>query len=115
MTQPKQAGIKSRKIRIFLTVIGTIATLSAGLVTAALAQDTAFGTGALQSNTTGADNSAFGFDALFASTTGLDNSASGFLALKNNTTGGFNTAIGDEALSSNTIGKRTRPAVSPRS
>jgi trimeric autotransporter adhesin len=48
------------------------------------------------------DNTAEGTNALFSLTTGIDNTASGFQALYSNTTGGFNTATGWHALVSNT-------------
>ena len=43
--------------------------------------NTAYGTGALQNNTTGTDDSAFGFDALFSNTIGVSNTAIGNDAL----------------------------------
>jgi hypothetical protein len=68
------------------------------------AKNTACGTGALTSNTTGANESAFGFDALLSNTTGLANTAYGAGALLNNTTGNGNTASGTGALLKNTFG-----------
>src|SRR5215469_4736344 len=71
-------------------LVGTIGFLSAVVLLNALvcadpaaAQEpnTAYGTGALSSNTTGTSNSAFGY-----------------FALSSNTTGNKNTAIGDAAL-----------------
>jgi len=49
-------------------------------------------------------NTAEGTDALFSLTTGLYNTALGFNVLYYNTTGNNNTASGSEALSSNTTG-----------
>ena len=71
--------------------------------------NTAEGTGALQSLTTGAYNTALGFDTLFHNTTGDYNTATGVDALFHNTTingvsGSANTANGFFALSSNTTG-----------
>jgi hypothetical protein len=66
--------------------------------------NTAEGTSALSSLTSGADNTAIGFQALFSNTSGTYNSAEGFRALFSNTTGVFNTATGVQALNSNTIG-----------
>jgi hypothetical protein len=66
--------------------------------------NTAEGTDALFSLTTGLANTAIGFKALHDNTTGGRNTAVGDVALSSNTTGGLNTAIGDFALSSNTIG-----------
>jgi Chaperone of endosialidase len=69
-------------------------------------QNTAEGTDALFSLTTGADNTAVGFDALYSNTTGDSNTATGSLALMSNTTGIRNTATGFAALNSNTTGER---------
>jgi Chaperone of endosialidase len=82
--------------------------------------NTAEGSGALFSLTTGTDNTAIGFDALysfqgswntavgsqalFSNTTGNQNTATGFQALFNNSTGFNNTASGYAALASNTTG-----------
>jgi uncharacterized coiled-coil protein SlyX len=68
--------------------------------------NTAEGTDALFSLTTGTDNSAIGFDALYSNTTGDSNTATGSAALMSNTTGIRNTANGFAALSSNTTGNR---------
>jgi hypothetical protein len=66
--------------------------------------NSAFGSFALLSNTTGGDNTAAGASALESNTTGSSNTAAGALALLDNTTGGENTATGVEALLSNTTG-----------
>jgi trimeric autotransporter adhesin len=66
--------------------------------------NTAGGTGAVFSTTTGAQNTGFGFDALGTNTTGDNNTASGAYALPTNTTGNNNTASGAYALYSNTTG-----------
>src|SRR5437764_499326 len=68
--------------------------------------NTAEGTDALFSLTTGPDNTAIGFDALFSNTTGDSNTAVGSQALLSNTTGVRNTANGYFALGSNTTGER---------
>jgi Chaperone of endosialidase len=68
--------------------------------------NTAEGTDALFSLTTGTDNTAIGFDALYSNTTGDSNTATGSLALSSNTTGVRNTANGFAALQSNTTGGR---------
>src|ERR1700745_1981927 len=52
------------------------------------------------------DNTAEGTDALFSLTTGTENTAIGFDALYSNTTGDSNTATGSQALGSNTTGVR---------
>ncbi len=66
--------------------------------------NTAEGTNALLSLTTGSFNTATGDEALQANTTGNYNTANGAGALQNNTTGRSNTANGVDALFSNTTG-----------
>jgi trimeric autotransporter adhesin len=72
--------------------------------------NTAEGTNALKSLTSGTDNTAMGFQALFNNTTSSGNTATGFQALYHNTTASFfgfiagNTANGYQALYSNTTG-----------
>src|SRR5215470_16990079 len=68
--------------------------------------NTAEGTDALFSLTTGTENTAIGFDALTSNTTGDSNTATGSIALESNTTGVRNTANGYVALNSNTTGER---------
>jgi Chaperone of endosialidase len=68
--------------------------------------NTAEGTDALFSLTTGTENTATGFDALFSNTTGDSNTATGSIALSSNTTGVRNTANGFATLNSNTTGER---------
>ena len=68
--------------------------------------NTASGSDALNSNTTGVQNTASGNQALNANTTGNNNTASGNYALYSNTLGYANTASGNEALSSNTTGSQ---------
>ena len=68
--------------------------------------NTAEGTDALFSLTTGTDNTAIGFDALNSNTTGDSNTAIGSIALGSNATGVRNTANGFAALNSNTTGER---------
>jgi hypothetical protein len=60
--------------------------------------NTAEGTQALFSNTTGNANTAIGVGALYKNTTGTGNTATGMAALGSNTTGSSNTAIGTRAL-----------------
>jgi hypothetical protein len=60
--------------------------------------NTAEGTQALFSNTTGKANTAIGVGALYQNTTGVSNTATGMAALGSNTTGFSNTAIGAMAL-----------------
>ncbi len=68
-------------------------------------QNTAEGTDALFTLTSGANNTAVGFDALFNNSSGSDNTAMGSNALSSNTTGRFNTGSGSSALQSNTTGE----------
>jgi Chaperone of endosialidase len=68
--------------------------------------NTAEGTNALLSRTTGVNNTALGFDALAHDTSGSNNTATGVLALFANTTGAVNTATGVQALYSNSTGIR---------
>jgi hypothetical protein len=63
--------------------------------------NTAEGTGALLSLTTGTGNTAVGTNALFANTTGLFNDAVGGFALESNTDASSNNAFGNGALFSN--------------
>jgi Chaperone of endosialidase len=66
--------------------------------------NTASGSGALFSNSTGTNNTASGVNALFSNSTGANNTASGVNALVFNSTGTNNTASGVNALFLNTIG-----------
>jgi hypothetical protein len=66
--------------------------------------NTAYGREALNSNTTGNQNTASGRQALLNSTTGIQSTAYGFQALRGNTTGGGNTANGYQAMYNNTTG-----------
>src|SRR6266480_2084980 len=70
------------------------------------AQNTANGFQALYSNRSGAGHTANGFQALFSNIDGLDNTAIGFQALYSNTSGGGNNAFGYQALLSNISGIR---------
>lgn len=66
--------------------------------------NTANGTNSLYLNTTGFQNTANGYKALYSNTNGNRNTANGYLALYSNTSGYYNTANGLNALYSNTIG-----------
>ncbi len=59
--------------------------------------NTAVGSGALFSDTSGAYNTAMGYQSLYSNTIGYRNTAFGNVALYQNTTGNDNTAIGDAA------------------
>src|SRR6266513_2531573 len=76
--------------------------------------NTAEGTDALFSLTTGTENTAIGFAALNSNTTGERNTATGRAALVNNITGNNNTADGHDALFSNTTAIRNTAAGSCR-
>jgi hypothetical protein len=67
-------------------------------------RNTAEGTDALFSLTTGTDNTAIGFNALYNGTITNGNTAVGSQALSSNTDGLDSTAIGFQALYSNTSG-----------
>jgi hypothetical protein len=67
-------------------------------------QNTAEGTDALFSLTTGVWNVAVGFQALHSDTTGTQNTATGYKALFLNTTGSKSTAYGSQALYNNDTG-----------
>tara|TARA_R110001606_G_scaffold387466_1_gene552148 strand:+ start:115 stop:1197 length:1083 start_codon:yes stop_codon:yes gene_type:complete len=82
----------------------SINTLTVGLGGGSVAANTAIGSNALLSNTTGNYNTANGYEALYANTTGSENTANGRLALYSNTTGAQNTANGHAALRFNTTG-----------
>ena len=66
--------------------------------------NTAEGTSALATLTTGVWNTALGHQALLRLTTGNQNTATGFQALLNTMTGGMNVANGSQALYHNTTG-----------
>jgi len=63
----------------------------------------AIGSYALYNNTTGG-NTAIGYCALYNNTTAGGNAALGYYALYSNTTGNYNTALGYQALYNNTTG-----------
>lgn len=64
----------------------------------------AFGTYAMDSDTTGSGNAAFGFSALYSNTTGIENAAFGYDALDQNTTGNSNAAFGGQVMAGNATG-----------
>jgi hypothetical protein len=78
--------------------------LTVGKGTGGIGNNTAIGSSALNSNTTGNHNTASGYEAMRYNTTGFFNAASGSRAMRYNTTGSYNTASGYEALSFNTTG-----------
>jgi hypothetical protein len=66
--------------------------------------DTALGTGALNSDSTGGGNTALGYFALVSNTTGTQNTAIGDVALAANVSANNNTGVGYEALNAATVG-----------
>lgn len=68
--------------------------------------NTAVGSKAMYSNTTGYRNVAFGSRALWGNVSGRYNTALGYNTLPENKTGEFNTAIGNSALSLNEGGEK---------
>jgi hypothetical protein len=85
---------------LYNTAMGTdaLASLTSGY------QNTASGAFALYADTTGFDNTALGTNALANLSSGVQNTASGAFALGANTIGSYNTASGYDALSFNTSG-----------
>ena len=75
--------------------------------TRAQIDNTPYGAGALNSDTSGSYNSAFGVCALGSNTSGNENTAVGYLALCSNTDGTSNTAVGGKALYNNTANYNT--------
>jgi hypothetical protein len=67
-------------------------------------RNTAIGSKALYSNTTGNGNTANGYQALYNNIDGQNNTAIGSRSLYSNTTGYYNTSLGSDALNSNTTG-----------
>ena len=67
-------------------------------------KNTAVGSNAMFSNTTGSSNTAIGRKAMYANTTGTKNTALGVSSLLNNTTGHSNTAVGTSSMYSNIYG-----------
>lgn len=68
------------------------------------AKNTAIGYNSLFTNVSGSFNTAVGNQSLFANTSGVNNTAIGFHALFSNTGGAGNTAIGNISLVNNTSG-----------
>ena len=90
--------MKKIGIAILAVCLGTLGSM------AAQAQNTKYGTGALNKDTSGTGNSAFGYDPLYWNTTGSFNSAFGEGSLTQNSAGSGNTADGVWSLYYNTTG-----------
>jgi hypothetical protein len=69
-------------------------------ITATNLDNTALGTGALYSNTTGSENAAVGENALYSITSGISNTALGYQSGFNLTTGSYNIDIGNTGVAS---------------
>ncbi len=91
-----------------LVAIGDSALFNNGLgaATNEAIRNTAVGSKALYSNTTGSYNNALGYLALYSNSSGNYNNAYGHTALENNTTGIYNAAFGHGALVTNNTGSR---------
>ena len=89
-----------------LTVSGDalINGLTVGLGGSVVTSNTAIGSSALYSNTTGSDNVANGYWALYSNTTGNYNTGIGFESLESNITANSNTGIGYRTLFTNRYG-----------
>ena len=92
--------MKNIGIAILAVCLGTLGSM------AAQAQNTKYGAGALNSDTSGTGNSAFGYDPLYWNTTGSFNSAFGEGSLTQNSAGSYNTAEGAWSLYYNTTGSQ---------
>ncbi|MFZ4709809.1 MAG: hypothetical protein ACOYMH_08210 [Zwartia sp.] len=82
----------------------SISGLTVGKGGGAVGSNSAFGPGALSTNTTGAAIVAVGYQAFATNTTGANSTAVGYQALVSNTTASSNTAVGYQAGYSNTTG-----------
>lgn len=89
--------IRGAVLALFALTLGSMAAL-------AQTDNTAYGTHALYSDTSGSYNAAFGYSALVDNTTGNSNTAIGFGTLYYATTTSENTAVGAGALSYTTSG-----------
>lgn len=97
-------GLTSGTYKLEVSEDASIYGVRVGRGAGGISSNTALGSGALQSNTTGNSNTASGLQALPSNTTGVQNTASGVNALYYNTTGSYNTACGVNALQGNTTG-----------
>ena len=85
----------------------TIHTLTVGLGTGSVANNTVVGYQALYSNVSGTVNNAFGQSALYSNQTGGGNTAIGNAALYTNVSGSNNVAVGQQALANATASNNT--------
>jgi hypothetical protein len=84
----------------------TVNGLTVGMGGGSIATNTAIGTAALYSNTTGFNNTANGNNSLKLNTTGYSNTATGLASLASNSTGSENTANGVASLAQNSTGSQ---------
>jgi trimeric autotransporter adhesin len=89
--------VETSKLRWHACAVVLVLLLMLAKPSGAQTDNTAYGIGALQGNTTGDYNSAFGFNALFENNGGF-NTGTGYLALYSNVNGSYNTATGGKAL-----------------
>ena len=92
--------MKNIGLAILAVCLGTLGSLPAQ----AQYDNTAYGDGALASDTSGSYNAAFGFDSLYFNNSGVSNTASGYYSLLENTGGSANTASGFYSLLYNQTG-----------
>ena len=99
-----QSGASDGQVLTYNATNGDIElATAAGLSNNSTQGGVGIGTGALDSETSGASNNVgVGNNALTANTTGAQNTAVGSLTLQANTTGQWNTAVGYNALNDNT-------------
>ena len=83
MSRTNVRFVKTSKLLCHTYTVILVLVLMLPKPTRAQTDNTAYGTGALASDTSGEWNSAFGFDALFDNQTGIGNTAVGYLALYN--------------------------------
>jgi trimeric autotransporter adhesin len=97
------AGTVTNELRISSTNSNTFLGRNAGSRNVG-SGNTAFGSGALTTNTTGTQNTAIGNNSLSSNSSGILNTAVGQLSLLRNTSGNQNIGIGWGALEFNTTG-----------
>jgi hypothetical protein len=88
----------------FLALVGVWLGVAQNTARAGGPNDTAYGTGALFSDTTGDFNTAFGEYSLYYNLTSVHNTAVGYASL-GYTTGQYNTGTGSQSLYLNTLGQ----------
>lgn len=91
-------GGTNGSIDVYVNVATDVVIDINGYYGAASGTNTAFGIGALSSNTTGLDNTAVGAASMSQNTTGFYNAAFGNRSMLSSTTGSGNTAVGDDAM-----------------